>query len=188
MGVSSCPSSTVNMWFSFFLLLPQWIAEGNILHSCLLKVSDWRRDSHGAKNKEYTERLNGGFQMETACKQHSAINSTSPMELQYCLRTKCMLSDVALTLLHRRLVSEPCFDLFGEIGFIVKKKVATTKKHGTWSLGVRRYLQCMCVCVTFVVTCTHTCVFCAFRGKKDNSKDMCCKWAALFLLVCCRWF
>lgn len=187
MGVSSCPSSTVNMWFSFFLLLlPQWIAEGNILHSCLLKVSDWRRDSHGAKNKEYTERLNEGFQMETACKQHSAINSTSPMELQYCLRTKCMLSDVALTSRVGAMFWFVWWDWFNCKK--KKKKLATTKRHETWSPGVRRYLQCMCVCVTFVVTCTHTRVFCAFRGKKDNSKDMCCKWAALFLLVCRRWF
>lgn len=148
MGVSSCPSYTVNMWFSFFLLLPQWIAEGNILHSCLLKVSDWRRDSHGAKNKEYTERLNEGFQMETACKQHSAINSTSPMELQYCLRTKCMLSDVALTSRVGAMFWFVWWDWFN------CKKKTSNKKKKTWNV------KSGCKTISAVHVCL--CHFCGY--------------------------
>lgn len=105
--------------------------------------------------------------METACKQHSAINSTSPMELQYCLRTKCMLSDVALTLLHRRLVSEPCFDLFGEIGFIVKKN---SNNKRTWDVKS----GCETVSAVHVCLChfrgymhTHSCFLC-IQGKKGQ--------------------
>lgn len=150
MGVSSCPSSTVNMWFSFFLLLlPQWIAEGNILHSCLLKVSDWRRDSHGAKNKEYTERLNEGFQMETACKQHSAINSTSPMELQYCLRTKCMLSDVALTSRVGAMFWFVWWDWFN-----CKKNKKTSNNKKTWNV------KSGCKTISAVHVCL--CHFCGY--------------------------
>lgn len=70
-------------------------------------------------------------------------NSISPVELQYCLRTKIMLSEVTPMLLHRYLVSAVFFDVFGWHmsfvwrflnGVIVKKK---RRKHGKCSLCVR---------------------------------------------------
>lgn len=65
------------------------------------------------------------------CKQHTASTALVLWNYNIALEPKCMLSEVAPMLLHRRLVSAECFQGFLaayficlEIlnGFIVKKK------------------------------------------------------------------
>lgn len=87
-------------------------------HSCLSEWhdSDWRRDSHGAKNKNT---LNDRWlRMEVKvfnrrhsqrADKHTAATALVLWNYNNALEPKCMLSEVTPMLLHTCLVSAECF-------------------------------------------------------------------------------
>ncbi len=148
--VSNPPAPQKKMCFFFFSV----DIGREYFHSCLSEWhdSDWRRDSHGAKNKTTLNDRWLRTEVKVFNRRHSVqtahcSNSTSPVELQYCLRTKMYaIGGRSYALAQASCVSGvfsrffgSVFHLSGDLEWIYCKKQTNkqTNKHGKCSLCVR---------------------------------------------------